>query len=89
MDLADFENWLAVKAGQGFTQDHLLRIAIVSINQHLDAADRWARLEGGNTRSAPFWIEEREARKLLGVLKGQRGTEIRLLRQTLEELFAE
>lgn len=87
MNLVDFENFLAVKSGQGFPTEHLLKIAVVSINTHLDAADRWVRLETNPGRSCPFWLEEREARKLLGIMQGARGTEIRLLRQQLGALF--
>lgn len=87
-DFDDLRNYIAVKSGQGIPEETLIKIAMISINQHFIAADRWVRLEGGDSPSAPFWIEQREADHLLGALKGQRGTTSRVLKQALEELFA-
>jgi len=87
ISFSDFQSWLITKMGQGIAEGHLLKLAMVSINQHFEAADRWARLESGYHASAPLWLNQHEAEKLANALKGNRGTEMRLLRQSIENLF--
>ena len=90
MTFSDLQSWLIVQASRlGYPVEQLNRIAAVSIVQHFVAAERWVRLEGGYTPSAPFWLEQREAVKLAAMLRGQRGTDARLLRQALERLIVD
>jgi hypothetical protein len=84
----DFRGWLLGKVAQGWPEEQLLKIARISITRHEEAAERWVRLEDYEPgRSAPLWLNEKEARKLVGALKGQRGADFRLIRQQLLEMF--
>jgi hypothetical protein len=76
-----------LSASSGMSEEHLIKICAVSINEHLRAAVRWIRLESPPSDSAPLWLKELERDKLLAALRGQKGSEIRLIRQALEEMF--
>ena len=90
MTFDDFRAWIIQQQAQGWQESTLLKMARISIVRHKEAAERWVRLEVTDPgKSAPFWLNEHEARKIAGALKGQRGTELRLLRQQLEALFDE
>lgn len=77
----------SLAASLGVTEAHLIKICGVSLVQHFAAAERWVRMEYVGTRSAPLWLNEQEQQKLVAALKGERGTEIRMIRQAAESLF--
>jgi hypothetical protein len=77
----------AISANYGFKEEHLIKVCVISLTNHLSAAERWVRLEYEPDRSASLWLREQERDKLLAALRGQKGSEIRLIRQALEELF--
>lgn len=89
MTIDDFRGFILTRAASlGLPEGHLLKIAAISVNLHLRAAERWnlsEQIDPG--RSAPLWLNEHEARLLAGALKGQRGVTSRLLKQSLGEMF--
>lgn len=87
LTLADFSGRVIQWIGQGWPEGLLIKLAIVSMNAYMAATDRWAKLEYGRDRTAPLWLDEREAAKLAAMLRGLKGAEARAIRQTIEELF--
>lgn len=87
LSVADFEGLVRVRESRGCPEGLTIKQAIVAIRCLEDATDRWQRLEGGRSRTAPLWLDETEARKLLDMLRGQKSVEARLIRQALQELF--
>lgn len=83
----DIHGWILTKVAQGWPEGLLWKIAGVSLRRYLEATDRWARLEYGRDRTAPLWLDEREAKKLSAMLRGLKGSEARLIRQEIERLF--
>jgi hypothetical protein len=88
IDFADFHAWLLQKSGNaGIPQGLLLKMAVIAINKLHDASDRWNRLEIREQPSAPIWLSQEEAAKLTKALQGQKNTTVRILRQSIRDLF--
>lgn len=86
----DLELWLRDKLVQypGLTEEHLVRVCIIGLVAHFEAVDRWQRLEQDRPgRSMPIWLGEKDVNELLRGLRGQKGAEIRLVRQELQAMF--
>jgi hypothetical protein len=88
ISFSDFQSWLITRIARGVPEGHLLKLAMVSINRHFDAATRWARLESQPAASAPLWLNKHEAEKLAKILSANRGADVRLIRQAILDLFA-
>lgn len=84
----DFQGWLLQWVARGASEGMLLRQAQVAISQRAIAEARWVSLEYARERSAPLWLAEREAQKLVQMLRGMKGVEARKIRQAVEDLFA-
>jgi hypothetical protein len=78
---------LVDKGDEQIDEEHLCEAASVSINQYLHARDRWDRLEIIDPRAAPIWLSETEQAALLKAIRGQKGAELRLLRQAIQEVL--
>lgn len=85
--VSDIHGWILQKAGQGWPEGLLWKIAGVSLRRYIEATDRWEKLEYGRDKTAPLWLDEREAKKLSSMLRGLKGAEARAIRQTIDELF--
>lgn len=86
----DLVSWLRGKLDTypGLTEQHLVKVAVAGVIAHVEAVDRWERLELQNPgKSAPIWLSEKDVDALLRGLRGQRGAEIRLLRGELQALL--
>lgn len=84
----DFRNFVAVKCAKyGVEEAAVLYMAVSAINRMHDAADRWVDLEVANQTSAPFWLTELEGRKISGALRSAKGSECRLFRRELRQVF--
>jgi hypothetical protein len=87
MTFEDFQGWLLTKISQGWPEGLLLKIAGVGLQRFMEATDRWEKLEYGRDKTAPLWLDRREAGKLAAMLRGLKGAEARSIRQLIEQLF--
>jgi hypothetical protein len=87
LDMDDMRGFLMTLMAQGWPEGLLIKQAIVSIRALHAAAERWQRLEGGYVSTAPLWLDQNERDKLLVMMRGQKSTEARLLRQALQDMF--
>lgn len=87
LDMDDMRGFLMTLMAQGWPEGLLIKQAIISIRALHAAAERWQRLEGGYVSTAPLWLDQNERDKLLVALRGQKGTETRLIRQALQDMF--
>jgi hypothetical protein len=84
----DFRNFVAVKCAKyGIDESALLYMAVSAINRMHDAADRWVALEVQDQPSSAFWLTELEGRKISGALRSVKGSECRLFRRELRQVF--
>lgn len=77
------------KTGEDFghDEDRMVRICLVGMVRYFETVDRWIRLENDRPgKVAPLWLSETDADALLKGLRGQKGAEIRLIRQELQGL---
>lgn len=90
LSIDDLKGWILGRmSGEGVSEDNMVRMAITGVKRYFDAADRWDRLETPQpVTAAPLWLSIQERDKLLAALRGQKGTEVRLLRQAIQDLFA-
>lgn len=87
LDHDDLRGYLMTLQAQGWPEGLLIKQAIVSIRALHAAATRWQKLEYGYAATAPLWLDQREAEKLLAMLRGQKSAEARGIRQALQEMF--
>jgi hypothetical protein len=91
MTFEDFQGWLIGKAANGgIDVPHLLKVASVSVVRHFEAADRWAKIgDAAVGKTAPLWVNEKEARIIANALKTERSADARLVRSQIQEMFAD
>jgi hypothetical protein len=88
IDMSDFHAWIIQKSGNsGAPQGLLLKMAVIAINKLHDASDRWNRLEVHEQPSAPIWLSRGEADALVKALRGKQSATVRVLRQSIRDLF--
>jgi hypothetical protein len=87
LDMEDLQGFLMTLQAQGWPEGLLIKQAIVSIRALHAASDRWQKMEYGYSASAPLWLDQKEAAKLVDLLRGQKSVEARSIRQALGEMF--
>ena len=85
----DLQGRLAtLAANYGFDVEFLNKVAAIGVQRHIEAADRWVRLEADVRGSAPLWLSRQEAHNLAAVVRREKGAEMRLLHEALEDLLS-